>query len=234
MISSLNRDTTTANRHPAAWRLPCISMCRTGPGRRSRGEGGPLLSLERGLPLVEKRAGSLAHVGSREGESEQRGFEEGASANGTSLPRWTASRMYRVGDRRLCRQFVARARARSSRSAAGTTRLTRPIRMRFVGGHMTTGQQQLERHAFADQPGQPLRPGKPRRNPRGSPPAARACAVSAASRSVHAIASSHPPPSANPLMAAITGLPRCSMASKTRWPSSACSCAWPASAPPAR
>ena len=34
-------------------------------------------------------------------------------------------------------------------------------------------------------------------------------AVSAASRSVHAIASSQPPPSAKPLIAAITGLPRC-------------------------
>src|SRR5215472_7989765 len=42
-------------------------------------------------------------------------------------------------------------------------------------------------------------------------------------RSVHAIASSHPPPSAKPLIAAMTGFPRFSMRSKTCWPASACS-----------
>ncbi len=50
-------------------------------------------------------------------------------------------------------------------------------------------------------------------------------AVSAASRTVQAMASSQPPPSAKPLTAAMTGLPRCSMRSNTRWPSSACALA---------
>src|SRR5687767_10065403 len=48
-------------------------------------------------------------------------------------------------------------------------------------------------------------------------------AVSAAIRSVHAIASSQPPPSAKPLIAAITGLPSCSIESKICWPWRACS-----------
>ena len=48
-------------------------------------------------------------------------------------------------------------------------------------------------------------------------------AVSAAMRIVHAIASSQPPPSAKPLIAAITGLPSCSIASKICWPRRACS-----------
>src|SRR4051812_34616425 len=68
VISSLKRDTTTANRHPAAWRLPCSSISAAGR---------PLLSLERRLPLVEKRAGPFAHVGGGEGKAEQRCLEEG-------------------------------------------------------------------------------------------------------------------------------------------------------------
>ena len=44
------------------------------------------------------------------------------------------------------------------------------------------------------------------------------CAVSAARRSVHAMASSQPPPRANPLMAAMDGLPSRSRAPKTAWP----------------
>ena len=47
-------------------------------------------------------------------------------------------------------------------------------------------------------------------------------AVSAASRTVQAIASSHPPPSANPLTAAMTGFPSRSIRSNTPCPSSAC------------
>ena len=43
-------------------------------------------------------------------------------------------------------------------------------------------------------------------------------ALSAAIRMVHAIAVSQPPPSAKPLTAAITGLPRFSMRSSTSWP----------------
>src|SRR6266446_3499568 len=43
-------------------------------------------------------------------------------------------------------------------------------------------------------------------------------AVSTAILSVHAIAVSQPPPSAKPLTAAITGLPRFSMRSRTLWP----------------
>ena len=46
--------------------------------------------------------------------------------------------------------------------------------------------------------------------------------MSAASRIVHAIASSQPPPSANPLMAAMTGFPIRSMRSNTCWPRDAC------------
>src|SRR4051812_35721911 len=47
-------------------------------------------------------------------------------------------------------------------------------------------------------------------------------AVSAAMRIVQAIASSQPPPSAYPLIAAITGLPMCSTRSSTCWPRIAC------------
>jgi hypothetical protein len=59
-------------------------------------------------------------------------------------------------------------------------------------------------------------------------------AVSAAMRSVHAIASSQPPPRQKPLIAAITGLPMFSIRSNTCCRAARAPCPASASAPRAR
>ena len=191
----------------------------------------PLLALEPRFRFSRNaRVPSRMSCG-RRNESEQRRLEDLCLCRTASRGRWlTASRMNRAAIGALCGQLRGQRLApRPSAPPPGTTLLTRPIRERFVRRDLPSGQQDLERDALADQPREPLRAREPGMMPRlisGCPN----LAVSAAMRSVHAIASSQPPPSANPLMAAITGLPRCSIRSKTCWPRRACSLPSPASA----
>ena len=143
-------------------------------------------------------------------------------SNDTSRPRFTASRMYCTATAPSAPAPPPAARASAISSAAGTTRLTRPI---CSASSAVTCRPVSSRSSATPLPtsrGSRCVPPYPGMMPRlisGWP----SRAVSAAMRSVQAIASSQPPPSAKPLMAAMTGLPMFSIRSKTCWPRSACS-----------
>ncbi len=78
-----------------------------------------------------------------------------------SSPLATASRMYRTAIGALAASAWAIARASFISSAAGTTRLTRPMRHASSAEICCPDEQQLERAAATDQTRQPLRAGIP-------------------------------------------------------------------------
>ena len=81
-----------------------------------------------------------------------------------------------------------------------------------------SGQDELQGAALADQPRQPLRSAAARNESERDFGLAELRVSPTAILMVQAIAVSQPPPSAKPLMAAITGLPRFSMRSRTSCP----------------
>ena len=106
-------------------------------------------------------------------------------------------------------------RARAAAWPAGTTRLTRPMPFRLVRVDDPAGQRQLLGHADTDDARQPLgaagagRDGQP---DLGQPELAR----SDATRMSQASASSSPPPSALPSIAAMVGIGRSARRLKAR------------------
>ena len=101
---------------------------------------------------------------------------------------------------------AARPRASVSRSAAGTTRDTSPMRRRLVGADRVTDERDLRRPGRADEPRQEPRRAAVRHQP---DPAEREHepGIRGAIRRSHAKASDAPAPAATPFTAAITGWP---------------------------
>ena len=131
-----------------------------------------------------------------------------AAAKPSSLPQRTASRHPATASGAIPTIVPASASARSINRSGATTSSTSPIRKASAAANHLAGQHQLQRRI-----GCPTSRGSRCVPPYPgiSPSFTSGCpirAVSLASRIVQAIASSHPPPSANPLIHAITGLPQ--------------------------
>ena len=116
-----------------AWSLPssvCMSaLCSSFVVRRSSfGTREPLLCIELRLPLFQKRPGAFFHVASRGDQTEQRRLELDAPRRAEVGAPVHGGEHVAKRQGRLRGKLTASVRASSISAAAGTTRLTRPIR----------------------------------------------------------------------------------------------------------
>src|SRR2546425_2711270 len=134
-----------------------------------------------------------------------------------SSPRFTASSEYVTAIGALAKICFRMASARGISSAAGTTSFTSPMRYASWALMISPDRMSCSARPLPTSRGRRCVPPPPGGMPRvtsGWPN----LAFSEASLMVHAMAVSHPPPSAKPLTAAITGLPRFSIRSSTACP----------------
>src|SRR5208282_2757492 len=139
------------------------------------------------------------------------------SASVISMPLLTASMAYCTASGAFAMIFAAIASARGISSAAAVTSFTSPIRCASCAVIISPASTICIARPLPTSRGSRCVPPYPGTIPRctsGCP----SFAFSLARRMVQARASSHPPPSANPLMHAITGLPRISIKSSTACP----------------
>ena len=104
--------------------------------------------------------------------------------------------------------------------SAGTSASTSPIRSALSAADGLAGEHHVHRRPHAQQPHRAHRATEPRMNARAAPPAgpARAGRRPRPRDSVHASASSMPPPSAKPCSRATVGQGRASIRSHSPWP----------------
>src|SRR3984893_11223023 len=172
-----------------------LSSAPLKPGRALCQEGGRALLLVRGC-------GAKSEVGSLE----QQPF---ALARLHSLVSGLERKL--DGDRRVGGDLFEDCLGTRDQISGRNDLVDEPDAIGLLRADHLSGKNEVQGAAFSDQP-----------RPRGIRPSLTSgwpnFAFSTAIRMVQAIAVSQPPPSANPLTAAITGLPRSSIRSRTSWP----------------